>query len=537
MASSAVQSTIQYARPWLARCLDEHASCRQHAELATVFAIGGILQVRELGHEDRMPRRLLAFPASGPCDKVGLLEPEPTTKVEPYVALSHCWGPNEQFVMIREKIEKWRSQGLRLQDFPTTFRDAVEVTKALGYGYLWIDSLCILQDDAEDWKAEAPRMSIVYGNAACSIMAMDANDSHGGLFNDESVAQDSHRVGVLNSRAWVMQERMMSPRTLIYSQNRVAWECREAEATQELPELTARTDLEKKGSEASHSKALFQSLKDFYPQGLSASGMRTFMDLEPGLIGEPDDYNTFLRAWWQSLELYTACRLSHGADKFVAMNGLGSTVQARTRLRNMWGLWSAFLEHELLWSVDPAGPAGRRPTAFRAPSWSWASVDDGRVVNGYYRRLPAVPQLMIKPEIRVPVNTSFDQELPMPAWTYEEYSMQLHGDLRRAGLVVTDLEDGRQRCTIVLEDTGRWSDEEEHEFRSDARLMPGAHEVLCFLVLHYQKEDMVDECYTDIRLVLQSYLEHDDRIVKRVGYLETRYKELRDMDGINEDLW
>jgi hypothetical protein len=89
---------------------------------------------------------------------------------------------------------------MRLSELPRTFRDAVEVTRGLGYEYIWIDSLCIVQDDPKDWKEEAPRMALVYGIAVCSIMAMDSENYEGGLLAQTNATEMSrHKPGILNS--------------------------------------------------------------------------------------------------------------------------------------------------------------------------------------------------------------------------------------------------------------------------------------------------------------------------------------------------
>lgn len=530
-------ATIEAAKGWLKQCLNEHESCRKKAHLATLWAHGSIHIVRDLGHDDRMPRRLLTFDA----DSVKLVEIGKTTEEIKYFALSHRWGLHETFKTTEATIDDFKS-GFPIFNLPKTFRDAVEVTRACGYKHLWIDSICIIQDNPNDWKEESPRMAIVYGNAVCTIMAMDAEDSDSGLFRHSTFKESGrHSSGTLNSRAWVVQERMISSRTLAYTENSVHWECREYDATQKEPNLVRRLLKDDSDKLPTHPKDIFGFLRDFRINGESedsASDLHEFVDFDDGLIGERDSYEPFLKTWWQFLELYTPCNLSHEADKFLAMNGVAAVTQRHTRLRNTWGLWRNFLEHELLWSIDPQGPPSGRPKRWRAPFWSWASTDGGKVVNNYYKRLPALPQLMIKPEIQVPVNTSFDERLPIPAWTFMNYCMVLKGDLRTADLTVT-LDEGENRIyTIKLESTGRWSESEEHEFRPDAPMQLRTTSVQCFLVLHYDKGELGGDYYVDVRLVLLSVGgPEDDRIMKRVGYLETRYKELRDWDGIHEDLW
>jgi hypothetical protein len=384
-------------------------------------------------------------------------------------------------------------------------------------------------------------MAVVYGNAVCGIAAMDSEDSDSGLFNDDTFTKaNHHEPGSLNSRAWVVQERVISARTLLYTDNSVSWECRECDAKQSQPGFKARPWSESNEEIPKHPKQLFEFLRDFRVDDVEVGqGQNQYMDFYDGQPEDKDSYMPFMKAWWQFLELYTTCNLSHESDKFLAMNGIAAIPQRNTRLRNTWGLWRDFLEHELLWSIDPQGPPSKRPRRWRAPYWSWASTDDGRVVNDYYKRLPAQPRLMIKPEITVAVNTSFDQSLPIPEWTYENYSIELKGDLRSADLIVEADEAGTKTYSIInIERTGRFSEEEEHEFRPDAPIAVGTTlKIECFLALHYDKKDLGGDQYIDIRLALLSMGKEDDRIMRRIGYIETRYTELRDLNAIDEDLW
>ncbi|GKT42977.1 uncharacterized protein ColSpa_03158 [Colletotrichum spaethianum] len=127
--------------------------------------------------------------------------------------------------------------GIRVSKLPTSFREAICVARGLGISYVWIDSLCIIQDDKEDWKAEARRMAIIYDNATLTIAANDGLNSHAGLIVHNP---DLQSVNTLDSRAWVCQERMVSPRSLIFTEGSAIWECRECDASIDKPELKAR---------------------------------------------------------------------------------------------------------------------------------------------------------------------------------------------------------------------------------------------------------------------------------------------------------
>jgi hypothetical protein len=170
-----------------------------------------------------------------------------------YVALSHCWGK-----LMKDQIPSWcttssnekdRAQGFPVEQLPLTFQDAIRVTRELGQRYLWIDSLCIIQGRDGDWETEAKKMETVFRNAYCTIAATSAEDSTKGFLNrpEESnlqyvtVPKSSHgkvyvctsiddfpgdvEEGVLNKRAWVLQERALSSRTIHFTNRQTYWEC------------------------------------------------------------------------------------------------------------------------------------------------------------------------------------------------------------------------------------------------------------------------------------------------------------------------
>jgi hypothetical protein len=99
-----------------------------------------------------------------------------------YLTLSHCWGKHQLVRLLKSNVASF-SQDVPYDLLPPTFRDAVRITRRLGFEYLWIDSLCIIQDSAEDWNHEARLMGKIYMNATCNIAASDAPDSsHGCLY-------------------------------------------------------------------------------------------------------------------------------------------------------------------------------------------------------------------------------------------------------------------------------------------------------------------------------------------------------------------
>ena len=175
-----------------------------------------------------------------------------------YVALSHCWGTLSQeqkrsFCTSSGNFTLRCTQGLDIDTLPITFQDAIMVTRELGKRYLWIDSLCIIQydDDLEDWRKESGQMGNIFGNAYVTIAATSAQDATQGFLERprlrdpnsqfakvhtsthgtvliSSIIDDYHsdvENGILNQRAWVLQERALSRRTIHFTANQTYWEC------------------------------------------------------------------------------------------------------------------------------------------------------------------------------------------------------------------------------------------------------------------------------------------------------------------------
>jgi hypothetical protein len=184
-----------------------------------------------------------------------------------YIALSHCWGgPTDDekklFCTTTENYDR-RLKGFSANDLPKTFKDAVHITRALGRQYLWIDALCIIQtihgEEDHDWKIEAGRMEQVFSSAYCTIAASSAMNWKDGFWKDGSwkegvlnrrSAPQYHQVqdesgrwmyacntednfkrdvgdSALNKRAWVLQERVLSRRTVHFTENHTYFECGE----------------------------------------------------------------------------------------------------------------------------------------------------------------------------------------------------------------------------------------------------------------------------------------------------------------------
>jgi hypothetical protein len=185
-----------------------------------------------------------------------------------YIALSHCWGkaqPNEPqpdgvpLYCTTPKNIATRQVGFSAAKLPRTFRDAIEVARGVGVQYLWIDSLCITQGENGNWKQESQRMQEVYTSAYFTVAGTSATDAHSGFLERKTngehlyVQDDSGQVvnvctnvadfdsevegALLNTRAWVMQERLLYCRTIHFGGSQMYWECGKGVYCEDLTQL------------------------------------------------------------------------------------------------------------------------------------------------------------------------------------------------------------------------------------------------------------------------------------------------------------
>ena len=125
-----------------------------------------------------MPSRLI-YVGEADHDVCRLVQP---SEIQRSMTLSHCWGQGPTLKLTVDALEEFMKQ-IPVNELPQTYLDAIMVTRHLGVEYLWIDSLCIVQDSIDDWQHECTQMSNVYKNSYCNIAALESIDSHGGLFS------------------------------------------------------------------------------------------------------------------------------------------------------------------------------------------------------------------------------------------------------------------------------------------------------------------------------------------------------------------
>lgn len=286
-----------------------------------------------------------------------------------YATLSHCWGTTRLLTMTKSNMKDLMIK-IEEKSLPKTFRDAITIARKLNVSYLWIDSLCICQDDPEDWKVESQRMADVYNGSYCNVAATKAHNSSVGCLSqsDRYFAgpctftsatgkeyfvlpklfwQREMSTQPLLTRGWVVQERILAPRTLHFSRHQVFWECSHVVACEAYPER------------------LPLNLLDYRDATLLWKTENHKGEDEAGL------------SWRSIVEAYSKCLLTYEKDKMPAIEGVARFCgRDKKRGRYIAGLWEESLLTDLLWAMgDGVKPTGTPPAQHRAPSWSWASLD------------------------------------------------------------------------------------------------------------------------------------------------------------------
>ncbi len=372
---------LDLIRTWLDGCNATHAACK-----ATPFS------------QQVYPKRLLDIGLSPDGVSCRLRTTDTKDPREPYCTLSHCWG-QEYFLHLTSRNLAELTQAITVSSLSKTFQDAISVTKSLGIRYLWIDALCIIQDSLEDWEHEAPQMSGIYTQSYCNIAALDAVRGEGcfanrvvsmvqpclvrdcGSLNDKKeiyaiIYDDFWSINLLKAplhqRGWVLQERLLSPRTIHFGCEQIFWECHHKLACETYP---SGIPIEFINARAG-SWRLFDTLSRTRHQNTVPLD-----DKQQVMTSSPYEL------WSKTVERFMECKLTQPRDKLVAIAGIAQRIAEVTQQKYLAGLWmNEELALQLLWYVLTRRQAddrpSERPAYYRAPSWSWACID-AKIVWGW----------------------------------------------------------------------------------------------------------------------------------------------------------
>ncbi|KAL1639147.1 hypothetical protein SLS58_008234 [Diplodia intermedia] len=319
----------------------------------------------------------------------------------PYVALSYCWGASQPVTTTIETLDQHMVE-IPLERLPQALLDAVETAIWLGTPYLWIDALCIVQDCADDKEREIANMQQVFQNSYLTIVASRSNTANDGFLKTDNFWSPLATVPVLcedgdmgsmllverkkhlgagtreplHSRGWTLQEVVLSPRLLIYGQDRVVWKCFCGDRGRVYDSDTGRegaSDWNAYCGSAGLTTIRLSPSGNIVQPMLSISAPN--LDL---LLFTESAYSERLpklyRLWNLIVQEYSNRRLTNPQDKLPALSGIVSYFKKGLRDDYVAGMWNRTLLYQLSWkTVDPATAV--RPSVWRAPSWSWMSID------------------------------------------------------------------------------------------------------------------------------------------------------------------
>ena len=281
--------------------------------------------------------------------------------------------------MLKENSDELKA-GILIDHLPQTFRDAVEVTRKFNIHYLWIDCLCIIQDSTDDWNKEALQMSQVYQHAICNIAATGAVDSTKGLFFEKNLhllrpckvsirgrqaTTDTETVYIVDpnfwygrleeapliQRAWVVQERLLAKRVLHFNRDQLYWECQQTSACEIFPAAMPKC-------------MMFEGkFKDIVPNtGIPETASK----------GPISPLTSREVIWRRVLSSYSRAQLSNPNDREAALSGIMKVLEGVFDDTCIAGLWRKGLPAQLAWNALPSATS---TSTYRAPSWSWLSID------------------------------------------------------------------------------------------------------------------------------------------------------------------
>lgn len=363
---------MEFIQRHLKKCTTQHEECG--------WQLGSAVS------SPKLPTRVIDV--GGPEEVVKLIEQPPQGSGLPslhgeYTTLSHCWGPPEKH-SIRTTIANiaHHRAGIPVHDLSKTFQDAVRITRAISTRCLWIDSLCIIQDDTADWRCEAPTMGSVYGQSYLTIAATGATDGSDGCllgrddasvvnavpipatkdqpaapqvglrkspFLRRNILEDwqhdaprahhvDHKLGPLQDRAWVTQEWALSPRVIHCCYGPLVWVCQETVEAEDETKLDIKT-----------------------------------LKLAP----------TWESEWEPLIQEYCSRGLTKTGDRLIAMQGIFDTIRQRFGKELVHGIltdpgWrNEDMAISLLWARFGRQSKLDRPQELvdmGIPSWSWAST-------------------------------------------------------------------------------------------------------------------------------------------------------------------
>ncbi|KAF5004242.1 hypothetical protein FDECE_9271 [Fusarium decemcellulare] len=364
---------FETVKRWLAECTGTHSLCPKH-------------------HVDApLPKRVIDV---GPMDSSQeprlILTDSKQFHGHLYATLSHCWGGTLPLSTKSDTLQH-RMEGISMASLPKTFREAVIIVRELGLQFLWIDSLCIIQDSAKDWEEQSALMGDIYRGGYINIAAKAAATSAVGCFIPRELEPEPCRVPFgtptefmyvrspwykvenientpLDTRGWVLQERILSPRIIHYGAQQLYWECISSTQRQDGKYFNDFINFEEEVGLVPVGN--FKQTLGLY----SPTDPLLYEEYQGELSGVMDDSAIerclHMDQWYHTVMDYTRRNLTYQSDKLAAVAGVAKAFKQERGYRYLAGLWEEDLVRGIMWWISDEKSS--QIITDELPSWSWA---------------------------------------------------------------------------------------------------------------------------------------------------------------------
>jgi len=370
--SPATDEAFRTAREWLEQC-------HQHSSRAIPEGTPNLHESCEPLPKTFVPARLVCIPELD-TTSLQIVETKGFRYV-PWCSLSYCWGGPQGIKTTSTNFRDGR-RTIQISDLPRTIIDAILVAKNLDICYLWIDSLCIIQDDPTDIQKEIANMAKIYEQSVVTLVAAAAGAVSEGFLRPRNLSKawirppiqlrcldesgttghillhdlnKNEDVSPLDIRGWSLQERLLSPRTLAYGTKTLRWSC----------------------LSCSYRDSELQ-----YPENINISFIARGAALFHGSI-------VIKNIWRTIVEQYTERQLTFDDDKLLAIAAVAERYASWRSPVYLAGLWRHSLSSMCMWYYKSTS-GNHRPKTFRAPSWSWASVNSDHPIKFEFNILQGI---------------------------------------------------------------------------------------------------------------------------------------------------
>jgi hypothetical protein len=382
--------TVTNVREWLKHCEDER---------------DGYHKICSLSECAYTPTRLIKI--SGPPDQLQLTmvcsDDMEEYDMSRYVTLSYCWGGDQPNKLTQENHGLYK-KNITWESLPRTIQDAAKTAQVLGFHYIWIDSMCIIQDSKEDKEAEISQMTKVYAHATLTVVnkrgdkvtegflhprtlpsgtssiqyrAKDGQTQRLTLsFADASKREESSAV---NTRGWTLQEYLLSRRRLVIGTWSTEWLCRREVDGHRDGWVASYSYRSRAGLPSDHEgagwagKGPFGSKEAESVYSSSFINAAMFFSVNPGYPSGKLNEELVRDSWYAIVESYSLRSVTVSEDRILAVSGIAERFANLLPGRYIAGIWENMMPASLFWMKRHM--TTDRPVEYRAPSWSWISID------------------------------------------------------------------------------------------------------------------------------------------------------------------